>query len=161
MSDADAGLARLQAMQQNSAAQSQLYMACIQKVTDDLMPMMDQAGHGAAVNDTQYMQKLNEGMAACESRFGAQAANTAATPKPVPEKRLPMMIGPVGQPATYERFKDLGPVLVVKLAGGDRLTDASFVLFDPGWIAARPKALFAAPGMVSGGEEEPKKTIKF
>jgi hypothetical protein len=66
------------------------------------------------------------------------------------------MIQPEGDPQGYQKYAACGPVVISRLNAdaADKVSDASFMLFDPSWIASQPTVAFkAGPGAAadSGG----------
>ena len=54
------------------------------------------------------------------------------------------MVGPEGDPETYAKYETCGPVVIALLNTDTKgkVMDASFVLFDPAWIAQQPAFFF-------------------
>jgi hypothetical protein len=89
--------------------------------------------------------KIQLEIQACQKKPVAAAAvpPSASSPPEAVEVRMPLMIGSGGNPENYEKLKMCGPIIITIInADGDQVKDASFALFDPGWIGRQPGFLF-------------------
>jgi peptidoglycan hydrolase-like protein with peptidoglycan-binding domain len=150
-----------QAAQQHGA-QSQAYLACVQRLEAELAPMIAQAGHGHSgdtADEKAYVRLFNMGMEACQSSLGSREIMAGDAAPQEQAARLPMMIDVAGNQSLYAKFAGLGPVLVVRLTQSDKLEDASFALFDPAWLATRPSFAFVEEG--AGDAKSNQEKIEF
>ena len=99
--------------------------------------------------------KIQLEILACQKKPVAAAAvpPSASSPPEAAEARMPLMIGSGGNPENYEKLKMCGPIVIAIInADGDQVKDASFALFDPGWIGRQPGFLFVGdePAVAEG-----------
>ncbi len=139
-------------------ARPNAYLKCLTDAEVKARPLLNRGDH----NSTQYMNKYNEELAICEQKYGSGATALSQSQK-VAEPRLPVMIGPEGEPGIYARYRASGPVVIALLnadASG-RMKDASFVLFDPAWIAGQPAFAFKSGGGRSAAGKSAKRKIEY
>lgn len=129
---------RIQAMQKKQEekdAKWKAYEKCMMEATMKAEPYSH--------NNTKYMKIYNKEMEICKEKHGNVLINSFQT-QSIEEARLPLMIGQEGDPETYAKYENCGPVIIVLLNTDkeDKVKDASFVLFDPAWIADQPAFAF-------------------
>jgi len=120
------------------------YKTCLKKVEVKLLALFSNGNQPSK----QQQAELNNETAQCQQDFESGAANqTAAAEAP----RLPMLIGIGGSPQDYAEYSSCGPVVISLFNHGadGGLKDASFILFDPAWIADQPAFAFKG-GMGTG-----------
>ncbi len=132
---------RQQEMQARQA-QSTAHMNCVMAASSKIQPDADEhdEGYGA-----EYMDLMNKEIAACDAKFGKPGAAYGQTAM-AEDSKEPLMTRPEGAPGTYAKYAACGPVVISHLnadAAG-KVKDASFVLFDPAWLATQPTIAFKA-----------------
>jgi hypothetical protein len=141
------GEEKLQSMQKESE-NAENNLKCVQNIMNKLGSV-----HGGS-GENEYMKVFNEEKAICDQKFGPKSP-TQKTGGP----RLPLMIRAEGNPGVYAQYKASGPVVIVLINKdvNDQVKDASFILFDPAWMASQPAFVFESGAGSSGAQAE----IKF
>jgi len=103
-------------------------------------------------NDEAVTRKFNSELTSCRRKSGL--ANEGSTGDAA--ERAPLMIGPNGSPGIYKKYRACGPMIVTLFNYSEgRLSDVSFIRFDPEWIADQPAFFF------SKEKSKKKSRIKF
>lgn len=131
-----------QQQMQARQAQSTAHMNCVMAATTKVQPSGDGQDEGY---DSEYMARINQEIAACDEKFGAPGAAYGQTAAEE-EAKQPLMTRPEGDPGTYAKYAACGPVVISVLNAdpAGKVKDASFVLFDPRWLATQPTIAFKA-----------------
>ncbi len=141
---------------QSAQDRGKTFKICLKKVETNLLALYSNGNQPSA----QQQAALNDELTKCQQDFesGATTQTTVAE-----TARLPMMVGTGGSPQDYAEYSSCGPVVISLFNQGadGGLKDASFVLFDPAWIASQPAFAFKG-GMGTGpAAKAGKKKIDF
>lgn len=90
--------------------------------------------------------EMQEDLTECQQEYSAATSNLSTAQADDREVRSPLMIEG-GNRKGYRSYRSCGPILVTKFnpRKNGQLKDASFVLFDPGWVGRQPGFMFQSP----------------